>query len=137
MPAPIYIYIYRGNMRKRYIMAVLRDDWDWARHLGSLRWDVTDKDGDLIPLAVDVRAVRDRVMPSAVERIVLMVHSAYVKPFDVKVPVPCPQDAAGLNGVLHTLLERVIDGCVASGYADPKGAAVSTGDGLVDLAVID
>lgn len=123
MHAGVDIYIYRGNMRKRYIMAVLRDDWDWARHLGSLRWDVTDKDGDLIPLAV--------------ERIVLMVHSAYVKPFDVKVPVPCPQDAAGLNGVLHTLLERVIDGCVASGYADPKGAAVSTGDGLVDLAVID
>lgn len=67
-----------------------------------------------------------------VGRIVLMVHSAYVKPFDVKVPVPCPQDAAGLDGVLHTLLERVMDGC-----ADPKGAAVSTGDGLVDLAVID
>lgn len=101
-------------------MAVLRDDWDWARYLGSLRWDVTDKDGNPIPLAVDVRRGCD-----AVERIDLMVHSAYVKPFDVKVPV------------LHTLLERVMDGCVASGYADPKGAAVSTGDGLVDLAVID
>lgn len=118
-------------------MVLLRDDWGWAEYLGSLRWDVTDKDGDLIPLAVDVRAVRDRAMPSVVGRIVLMVHSAYVKPFDVEVPVPYPQDAAGLDGVLHTLLERVIDGCVASGYADPKGAAVSTGDGLVDLAVID
>lgn len=101
-------------------MAVLRDDWDWARYLGSLRWDVTDKDGNLIPLTVDVRRGCD-----AVERIDLMVHSAYVKPFDVKVPV------------LRALLERVMDGCVASGYADPKGAAVSTGDGLVDLAVID
>lgn len=60
-------------------------------------------------------------VPSAVERIVLMVHSAYVKPFDVKVPVPCPQDAAGLNGVLHKLLERVMDGCVASGYAGSEG----------------
>lgn len=118
-------------------MAVLRDDWDWARYLGSLRWDVTDKDGNLIPLAVDVRAVRDMAVPSVVERIDLMVHSAYVKPFDVEVPVPCPQDAAGLDGVLHALLERVMDGCVASGYADPKCAAVSTGDRLVDLAVID
>lgn len=117
-------------------MVLLRDDWGWVEYLGSLRWDVTDKDGDLIPLAVDVRAVRDMAVPSVVERIVLMVHSAYVKPFDVEVPVPCPQDAAGLDGVLHMLLERVIDGCVASGYADPKGAAVSTGDGLVDLAVI-
>lgn len=118
-------------------MAVLRDDWDWARYLGSLRWDVTDKDGNLIPLAVDVRKGCDMAAPSAVERIDLMVHSAYVKPFDVKVPVPCPQDASGLDGVLRALLERVMDGCVASGYADPKGAAVSTGDGLVDLAVID
>lgn len=113
-------------------MAVLRDDWDWARYLGSLRWDVTDKDGNLIPLTVDVRRGCD-----AVERIDLMVHSAYVKPFDVKVPVLCPQDASELDGVLHALLERVMDGCVASGCADPKGAAVSTGDGLVDLAVID
>lgn len=62
-------------------MAVLRDDWDWARYLGSLRWDVTDKDGNLIPLTVDVRRGCD-----AVERIDLMVHSAYVKPFDVKFP---------------------------------------------------
>ena len=108
-------------------MAVLRDDWDWARYLGSLRWDVTDKDGNLIPLTVDVRRGCD-----AVERIDLMVHSAYVKPFDVKVPVLCPQDASELDGVLRALLERVMDG-----YADPKGAAVSTGDGLVDLAVID
>ena len=46
-------------------------------------------------------------------------------------------DCSELDGVLHALLERVMDGCVASGYADPKGAAVSTGDGLVDLAVID
>lgn len=120
------------DMRERYIMAVLRDDWDWARYLGSLRWDVTDKDGNLIPLTVDVRRGCD-----AVERIDLMVHSAYVKPFDVKVPVLCPQDASELDGVLHALLERVMDGCVASGYADPRGAAVSTGDGLVDLAVID
>ena len=103
-------------------MAVLRDDWDWARYLGSLRWDVTDKDGNLIPLTVDVRRGCD-----AVERIDLMVHSAYVKPFDVKVPVLCPQDASELDGVLHALLERVMDGCVASGYADLKGAAVSTG----------
>lgn len=86
-------------------MAVLRDDWDWARYLGSLRWDVTDKDGNPIPLAVDVRRGCD-----AVERIDLMVHSAYVKPFDVKVPVLSPQDASELDGVLHTLLERVMDG---------------------------
>ena len=113
-------------------MAVLRDDWDWARYLGSLRWDVTDKDGNLIPLTVDVRRGCD-----AVEWIDLMVHSVYVKPFDVKVPVLCPRDASELDGVLHALLERVMDGCVESGYADPRGAAVSTGDGLVDLAVID
>lgn len=62
-----------GDMRERFIMAVLRDDWGCSE----------------------------------------------------------------LDGVLHALLERVMDGCVASGYADPKGAAVSTGDGLVDLAVID
>lgn len=46
-------------------------------------------------------------------------------------------DCSELDGVLRALLERVMDGCVASGYADPKGAAVSTGNGLVDLAVID
>jgi len=119
-------------MRERYIMAVLRDDWDWARYLGSLRWDVTDKDGNPIPLAVDVRRGCD-----AVERIDLMVHSAYVKPFDVKVPVLSPQDASELDGVLHTLLERVMDGCVASGYADRRvhgrRARRSRGDRLTIL----
>lgn len=41
-------------------MVLLRDDWGWVEYLGSLRWDVTDKDGNLIPLAVDVRRCRPR-----------------------------------------------------------------------------
>lgn len=117
-------------------MAVLRDDWDWARYLGSLRWDVTDKDGNLIPLTVDVRRGCD-----AVERIDLMVHSAYVKPFDVKVPVLCPQDASELDGVLpcaartgHGRVRRIrVRGSEGRGRVHGRRARRSRGDRLIIL----
>ena len=114
-------------------MAVLKDDWDWAAYLDTLRWDVIDEAGNRIPLVVDVRVFPDR---GQVEGITLLVHSVYVRPFDVIVPC-LPDNADGISRVLSSLLGKVVDGCRDSGYDNPKGAAVSTGDGLVGLALIE